>query len=183
MGMPGTFSLPPEASDPYMHHGTCVTHVPWCMPGSLTSGSFGVDGKGKHSWRMRNPQCYVSGKRPISFFICSDLNVGYDIPTASLCTIFSNFCGECPYNQMQPFKVLDCKISWKIIKQFYKYVYHFHFLFISVIFIGISDNVFCQVEGTIDNIAAYFPVDNIAAYFPIVAFSERLLPHSWGPMR
>ena len=21
-----------------MHHGTCVTHVPWCMPGSLTSG-------------------------------------------------------------------------------------------------------------------------------------------------
>ena len=21
-----------------MHHGTCVTHVPWCMPGSLTCG-------------------------------------------------------------------------------------------------------------------------------------------------
>ena len=21
-----------------MHHGTCATHVPWCMPGSLTSG-------------------------------------------------------------------------------------------------------------------------------------------------
>ena len=21
-----------------MHYGTCVTHVPWCMPGSLTSG-------------------------------------------------------------------------------------------------------------------------------------------------
>ena len=79
-----------------------------------------------------------------------------------------------------------------------------------MIFIGISDNVFCQVEATIDNIAVYFPVDNIAAYFPvdniaayfpvdniaahfpvdniaayfpIAAFSERLLPHSWGPMR
>ena len=26
------------ASYPDMHHGTCVTHVPWCMPGSLTSG-------------------------------------------------------------------------------------------------------------------------------------------------
>ena len=23
-------------SDPGMHHGTCVTHVPWCMSGSLT---------------------------------------------------------------------------------------------------------------------------------------------------
>ena len=25
-------------SDPDMHHGTCVTHVPWCMSGSLTRG-------------------------------------------------------------------------------------------------------------------------------------------------
>ena len=24
--------------DPGMHHGTCVTHVPWCMSGSLTGG-------------------------------------------------------------------------------------------------------------------------------------------------
>ena len=37
-GMPGTFSPSPQVSDPDMHHGTCVTHVPWCMPGSLTSG-------------------------------------------------------------------------------------------------------------------------------------------------
>ena len=40
-GMPGTFSPPPNskkplASEPGMHHGTCVTHVPWCMSGSLT---------------------------------------------------------------------------------------------------------------------------------------------------
>ena len=27
-----------KVSDPNMHHGTCVTHVPWCMPGSLTCG-------------------------------------------------------------------------------------------------------------------------------------------------
>ena len=27
--------------DPGMHHGTCVTHVPWCMSGSITPG----DGK------------------------------------------------------------------------------------------------------------------------------------------
>ena len=28
----------PLVSDPGMHHGTCVTHVPWCMSGSLTCG-------------------------------------------------------------------------------------------------------------------------------------------------
>ena len=28
----------PLVSDPGMHHGTCVTHVLWCMSGSLTCG-------------------------------------------------------------------------------------------------------------------------------------------------
>ena len=28
----------PLVSNPDMHHGTCVTHVPWCMSGSLTRG-------------------------------------------------------------------------------------------------------------------------------------------------
>ena len=37
-GMSATFSPPPCVSDPDMHDGTYVTHVPWCMPGSLTSG-------------------------------------------------------------------------------------------------------------------------------------------------
>ena len=37
-GIPGTFSPPLWVSDPDMHHGTCVTRVPWCMPGSWTSG-------------------------------------------------------------------------------------------------------------------------------------------------
>ena len=35
---PGTFSPPSRVSDPDMHHGTCVMHVPWCMSGSLTNG-------------------------------------------------------------------------------------------------------------------------------------------------
>ena len=35
----------PLISDPGMHHGTCVTHVPWCMSGSLTrSGGENVPG-------------------------------------------------------------------------------------------------------------------------------------------
>ena len=36
-GMPGTFSPPARVSNTDMHHGTCVTHVPWCMSGSLIS--------------------------------------------------------------------------------------------------------------------------------------------------
>ena len=41
--MPGTFSRhrlqrKPLVSDPSMHHGTCVTHVPWCMSGSINRG-------------------------------------------------------------------------------------------------------------------------------------------------
>ena len=51
--------------DPDMHHGTCVTHVPWCMPGSLTRGFFRNQWWGKRSWRLRNPQFYLCGKRPI----------------------------------------------------------------------------------------------------------------------
>ena len=37
-GMPGSFSPSPQVSDPGMHHGTCVTHVQWGMPRSLTNG-------------------------------------------------------------------------------------------------------------------------------------------------
>ena len=57
-----------RVNDPDMHHGTCVTHVPWCMPGSLTSGFLWSRWRGKrsrHSRRMRNPHFCVSGKRPI----------------------------------------------------------------------------------------------------------------------
>ena len=32
------FQRKPLVSDPGMHHGTCVTHVPGCMSGSLTCG-------------------------------------------------------------------------------------------------------------------------------------------------
>ena len=66
-GMPGTFSPTPRVSDPDMHHGTCVTHLPRCMSGSLTSGSiWSRSGKrSRHSRRMLNPQFYVSSKRPI----------------------------------------------------------------------------------------------------------------------
>ena len=65
----GRLSLPPWVSDPGMHHGTCVTHVPWSMPGSLTGGfllSRWREKRSRHSQRLRNPQFYVSGKRPMT---------------------------------------------------------------------------------------------------------------------
>ena len=46
-------------SHPDMHHGTCVTHVPWCIPGSLTISFLWSRWRGKrsrHSRCMRNPQ-------------------------------------------------------------------------------------------------------------------------------
>ena len=67
-GILGTFSQPPRVSDPNMHLGTCVTHVPWCIPGSLSSGFLWSRWREKcfgHSWPMRNLQFYVSGKRPM----------------------------------------------------------------------------------------------------------------------
>ena len=33
------FQWKPVVSDPGMHHGACVTHVPWCMSGSLAGGA------------------------------------------------------------------------------------------------------------------------------------------------
>ena len=68
-GMPGTFSPSPRVSDPDMQHGTCARHVPWCMPGSPTTGFLWNQWRGKrsrHSRRMYNPQFYVSGKRPMA---------------------------------------------------------------------------------------------------------------------
>ena len=62
----GMFSPSPRVSDPDMHHDTCVTYVPWCMPRSLTSGFLWSRWRGKrflHSRRMR--QFYVSGKMSI----------------------------------------------------------------------------------------------------------------------
>ena len=58
-GMPGTFSPPPRVSDPDMHHGTCVTHVPWCMPGWLTSGFLWRRWWGKRSRHSRRTFTYL----------------------------------------------------------------------------------------------------------------------------
>ena len=50
-----------------------VTHVPWCMTGSLTSYFLWSRWRGKRSWhsqRMRSSQFCVSGKRPTVCVAC-----------------------------------------------------------------------------------------------------------------
>ena len=67
-GMPGTFSPPLRVSGSDMHHSTCVTHVPWCMPGSLTRGFLWIRRRGKTFPAFpahAQAAIYVSGKRPI----------------------------------------------------------------------------------------------------------------------
>ena len=77
-GIPGAFSPPPRFSDPDRHRCTCVTHVPLCMPGSLTSGFLWSRWRGKrsrHSRRMCNPRFCVSGGRPIELKQLIDTSV------------------------------------------------------------------------------------------------------------
>ena len=62
----GNVSSATVGSHPDMHRGTCVMHVPWCMPRSLTSGFFWRRSRGKcprYSRRMCNPLFYVPGQR------------------------------------------------------------------------------------------------------------------------
>ena len=64
------FSPPSLVSGSDMHHSMCVTHMPWCIPESLTSGFLWSRWRGKHSRhsrRMRNPQLYVSGNSPMVY--------------------------------------------------------------------------------------------------------------------
>ena len=57
----------PLVSYPGMHHGTCVTHVPWCMSGSLTYGGgenvpgiTGACATRNFTYLARGPWCAVS---------------------------------------------------------------------------------------------------------------------------
>ena len=55
---PGMLGTPPRVSDPDMHHGTCVTHIPWCMSGSFTSGFLW------NRWRGKTFQAFPAHAQP-----------------------------------------------------------------------------------------------------------------------
>ena len=83
----------PLLCDPGVHHGTCATHVPWCMSGSLTRGG---GKRSQHSRRMRNTQYCVSGQKSM-YQIQNDvtnycpLHPGLEI-YASVAIIFKLVC-------------------------------------------------------------------------------------------
>ena len=116
-GMPGTFSPPQRVSDPDMHHGTSVTHVPWSMSGSLTSGFLWSRWRGKrsrHSRRMPNPQFFVSCKRPMADWMidnkglpASDLFNYMPIFIDMACNLFRN---EAWFNYCSYAKCLLCLV-------------------------------------------------------------------------
>ena len=86
LGIPVMFSSLLRVSNPDMHHGMCVTHVPWCMSGSLTSGSLWSQWRVKcsrHSRCMRNPEFYVSGKRPIDLAKQTSVQYHWQSPTVT----------------------------------------------------------------------------------------------------
>ena len=49
-------------NDPGMHHGTCVSHVPWCMSGSLSPRWRGK--RSRRPRRTQNPLFHVSDNCP-----------------------------------------------------------------------------------------------------------------------
>ena len=87
LGMPGTFSPPPRVSDPDMHHDTCVTHVPWCMPGPFEVGGVenvpGIPG----SWATRISLNLIKGYIDYSIYPLKYMVLSMD--TASILCLTS----------------------------------------------------------------------------------------------
>ena len=76
-GRSGTFSSPPRVSDPDVHHGTCVAHVPCWMSGSLTRGLLWTQ------WR---------GKRSLHPGVCTTRNFAYLVRRHLVYEIYENIC-------------------------------------------------------------------------------------------
>ena len=109
-GMPGTFSPPPRISDPDMHHGTCVTHVAWCMPGSLTS-SFLLS-----RWRGKTFPAFPAHAQPAILRIWQEAHASnlLSIPPA-LIRIFLNplVTSEFPYQRDSGEKLWHFHCWWR----------------------------------------------------------------------
>ena len=123
--MPGTFSPPlfknkPPVSDPGMHHGTCVTHA--VMFVAIANQQWRGK-RSRNSRRMRNPQFYVSGKRPIGRQGARDTLVGCEsfiirlmvmflVVFAKSCHFHGNFYEHNIQNLQESSPPLDLQ-SWK----------------------------------------------------------------------
>ena len=91
----------PLVSDPGMHHSMCVTHVPWCMSGSLTLGRGenvpGIPGACATRnfaylvwgpWIVKFRITFLSGK---ILFIAHGIDETWSIKSRMLCTYQNEF--------------------------------------------------------------------------------------------
>ena len=138
------FQRKPLVSDPDMHHGTCATHVPWCMSGLLTRGGGesvpGIPGAcatRNFTYLARGPWRYHSlapGCRHVN--ICSKLSTLFGYMTKlcfSIITWFQFFIrqGEKLFDN----GILNCRdnsntyierihITETVISSFWRNLYH-----------------------------------------------------------
>ena len=88
-------------SDPDMHHGTCVRHARAVMHVGITNPRW-LGKRSRHSRRMRNPQFYASGKRPmtvmVTYFIVKNQILKMHEIIDKVLHISSDFCHERLWN-------------------------------------------------------------------------------------
>ena len=108
----------PLVCDPGMHHGTCVTHVPWCMSGSLICGDgenvLGIPG----ACATRNFTYLIRG--PWNF--CKQLQA----TTSTSCTIQTGrlFLGTCCQLSFIPLKMKTPQLRFRQDTWQFHYIIH-----------------------------------------------------------
>ena len=105
---PGMCSPPPRVIDPDMHHGTCVTHVPWCTPGSVTRGFplKSVVGKTFPAFpALAQPANHVSSKRPMEVWFCHRIIDHW----------YANHCDEKPFNSTRHIDAYIIQWTWSLV--------------------------------------------------------------------
>ena len=125
----------PLVSDPDMHHGTCVTHVPWCMPGSLNRsrgenvvGISGACGTRNFMYLVRGPRWQKCRTFSTAYFsVIITLGVSYSMwkaPSFIWCNWWCNF--YCFYESTAKLcwhlsninVIFDRKIIWNLMQVF-----------------------------------------------------------------
>ena len=79
-----------------MNHGRCVLHVPWCMPGSLTSGFLWSRRRGETlpAFPAHAQSCNVSCKRPMGDWVriwIDNIRILYLSESAIICSTYLHF--------------------------------------------------------------------------------------------
>ena len=96
----------PLVSGPDMDHGTCVTHVPWCMSGLLTRG-YGINVPGiPGAWATRKFMYLARGPCPDSIYLVP-------LPFQPLWPSVLRMAQACSVHQMSLVVVSGLSTSWR----------------------------------------------------------------------